>query len=104
MLHISKDYQLSRIRRRLERSDKHWKFNPSDLKERDRWDEYMDAYEAMLNQCSTEHAPWYVIPAEKRWFRNVVISEILIDAFTEMDPQYPSPEFDIKDYPPDSLV
>jgi PPK2 family polyphosphate:nucleotide phosphotransferase len=104
MLHISKDYQLSRLRRRLERSDKHWKFNPGDLKERDRWDEYMDAYEVMLNQCSTEHAPWYVIPAEKRWFRNVVISEILIDAFAEMDPQYPLPDFDIKDYSPDSLV
>ena len=104
MLHISKDYQLSRLRRRLERPDKHWKFNPSDLKERNRWDEYMDAYEMMLNHCSTEHAPWYVIPAEKRWFRNVVISEILIDAFENMDPQYPPPEFNIDDYPPDSLV
>lgn len=104
MLHISKDYQLSRLRRRLERPDKHWKFNPSDLKERDRWDEYMAAYEVMLNRCSTKYAPWYVIPAEKRWFRNVVISEILIDAFEEMDPQYPDPAFDVKDYPPESLV
>ncbi len=104
MLHISQDYQLSRLRRRLERADKHWKFNPSDLKERKRWDEYMHAYEAMLNRCSTEYAPWYVIPAEKRWFRDVVISEILIDAFADMDPKYPPPGFDIKDYPPDSLV
>ncbi len=104
MLHISKDYQLSRLRRRLERSDKHWKFNPSDLQERSRWDKYMDAYELMLNQCATKHAPWYVIPAEKRWFRNVVISEILIDALEEMNPQYPPPKFDINEYPPDSLV
>ncbi len=104
MLHISKDYQLSRLRRRLERPDKHWKFNPSDLKERDRWDKYMDAYELMLNHCSTEHAPWYVIPAEKRWFRDVVVSEILVDAFADMNPQYPPPEFDIEDFPPDSLV
>lgn len=104
MLHISKDYQLSRLRRRLKRPDKHWKFNPGDLKERTRWDVYMDAYETMLNRCSTAHAPWYVIPAEKRWFRNLVVSEILIDTFSEMDPQYPPPGFDIKDYPPDALV
>lgn len=104
MLYISKDYQLSRLRRRLERADKHWKFNPADLKEREKWDEYMEAYEIMLNRCSTDHAPWYVIPAEKRWFRDVVISQILVDEFKQMDPQYPPPDFDPKEYPPQALI
>ncbi len=104
MLHISKDYQLQRLKRRLERPDKHWKFNPADLKERDRWDEYMDAYEIMLNRCSSEHAPWFVIPAEQRWFRDTVISELLLDTFKDMDPQYPQRAFDPSDYPSDELV
>jgi PPK2 family polyphosphate:nucleotide phosphotransferase len=104
MLYISKEYQLSRLRRRLERADKHWKFNPADLEEREKWDAYMEAYEIMLNRCSTEHAPWYVIPAETRWFRDVVISEILVDEFKRMNPQYPAPDFDPKDYPPQALA
>ena len=104
MLYISKDYQLARLRRRLERPDKHWKFNPGDLKDRALWDRYMQAYEIALNRCSTDIAPWYVIPAEKRWFRDIVISQLLLDALEEMNPQYPEPEFDPKDYPPESLV
>lgn len=104
MLHISKDYQLERLRRRLRKPDKHWKFNPEDLKERQRWDEYMQAYEIMLARCSTEHAPWYVIPAETRWFRNLLVSQIVLDTFKEMAPQFPKGDFDIEDYPPESLV
>jgi len=103
MLHISKDYQLERLRRRLERPDKHWKFNPGDLKERERWTDYMQAYEFMLNRCSTAYAPWYVVPAETRWFRDLVVSQILVDLFREMDPRYPEPAFDPGDYPPASL-
>ncbi len=103
MLHISKDYQLERLRRRLERPDKHWKFNPNDLKERKKWTDYMEAYEIMLNRCSTAYAPWYVIPAEKRWFRDLVVSQILVDLFADMDPRYPEPAFDPQDYPPDTL-
>lgn len=102
-LHISKEYQLSRFRRRLERPDKWWKFNPADLEERKYWDEYMRAYEIALNRCSKKHAPWYVVPAEKRWFRNLVISRILLDTLEAMDPQYPKPSFDPGEFPPERL-
>jgi len=104
MLHISKGYQLERLRRRLRRDDKHWKFNPEDLKERKRWDEYMQAYGIMLSRCSTDHAPWYVIPAEKRWFRNLVVSQVVRDTLEDMAPAFPRAEFDIEDYPPESLI
>ena len=103
MLYISKDYQLERLRRRLRRPDKHWKFNPGDLDERKHWDAYMEAYEAALRRCSTEHAPWYVVPAERRWFRNLVVSSLLLNALEAMDPQYPAPTFDPADYPPESI-
>ena len=104
MLHISKAYQAERLRRRLERSDKHWKFNPADLDERAMWDDYMAAFERLLNNCSTPWAPWYVIPAETRWFRDLLVSQILVDTLTEMDPQYPAPTFDPSAYPPDSIT
>ena len=103
MLHVSKDYQLSRFRRRLERPDKYWKFNPEDLEERGYWDDYQEAFEIALKRTSTEAAPWYVIPAEKRWFRDRVISQLLVDTLEAMNPQYPEPEFDPADYPPESL-
>ncbi len=104
MLHISKDYQLERLRRRLRHEDKHWKFNPDDLDERKRWDEYMRAYEVMLARCSTDQAPWYVIPAETRWFRNLLVSRIVLDTMASMAPEFPRADFNIKDYPPESLV
>ncbi len=104
MLYISKDYQLERLRRRLRRPDKHWKFNPGDLKERKRWDDYMDAYEIVLRRCSTPYAPWYVVPAEQRWFRDLVISQLLVDTLEAMDPQFPEPSFNPADYPPESLT
>lgn len=103
MLHISKEYQLERLRRRLRRADKHWKFNPGDLKERKLWDEYMDAYQHALTNCSTENAPWYVVPAETRWYRNLVVSQILVDTLESIDPQYPEPEFDAKEFTPESI-
>jgi len=104
MLHISPEYQLERLRRRLRREDKHWKFNPEDLKERKRWDDYMRAYELMLSRCSTAHAPWYVIPAETRWFRNLLVSRIVLDTLASMAPDFPKADFDIEDYPPESLA
>ncbi|MDX1548057.1 MAG: polyphosphate kinase 2 family protein [Rhodothermales bacterium] len=103
MLHISKDYQLERLRRRLRRPDKHWKFNPDDLRERARWDDYMKAYEIALNRCSTAQAPWYVVPAEHRWFRDLVVSQLLVDTLDAMNPQYPPPAFDPAQYPPESI-
>jgi PPK2 family polyphosphate:nucleotide phosphotransferase len=104
MLHISKDYQLARLRRRLERPDKQWKFNPGDLKERARWDDYMRAYEIMLERCSTEHSAWYVVPAERRWFRNLLITNLLLHTLHEMNPQTPDLSYSPTDYPPESLV
>lgn len=103
-LHISRDYQLQRIRRRLERPEKWWKFDPADLEERARWDAYREAYETALGRCSTEHAPWYVIPAEKKWFRSLLVSRLLVDTLESMDPQYPHPTFDPAEFPPESLA
>ena len=103
MLHISREYQAARFRRRLERPDKHWKFNPDDLKERERWGEYMRAFEIALERTSTEAAPWYVVPAEQRWFRDVVVATFVRDALSAMDPQYPAPDYDPADYPPESI-
>ena len=93
-LHISKDYQKQRFQRRLERPDKHWKFNPADLSARDRWEDYQAAYEAALSRCSTPNAPWYVVPAECRWFRNLLIARVLADRLESLDMKYPEPNFD----------
>ncbi len=102
MLHVSKAYQLDRMRRRLERPDKHWKFNPGDLKERELWDDYMQAFEIALQKTSTAEAPWYVVPAEERWYRDLVVSRLLRETLEAMDPQYPPPSFNPADYPPES--
>ncbi|PSP18174.1 MAG: polyphosphate kinase [Cyanobacteria bacterium QS_8_64_29] len=93
-LHISPEYQQKRLQRRLERPDKRWKLDPSDLQARARWDAYQAAFEAMLARCSTEHAPWYVIPAERRWYRNLAVAQILVDALESLDLHYPQPDFD----------
>ncbi len=104
MLYVSKEFQLERFKNRLRKPDKHWKFNPGDLKERGYWDDYMDAYQTAIRRCSTPWAPWYVIPAEERWFRNLVVSQLVLDTLKDMNPQYPEPSFDPNDYPPDSIV
>lgn len=104
MLHISKDYQLSRLRRRLERPDKHWKFNPGDLEERALWYDYQEAYEVALQRTSTAAAPWYVVPAENRWYRNLLIAQTIVDTLEDMNPSFPAPDFDLAEYPPESLV
>ena len=96
-LHISKDYQKQRLQRRLDKPDKHWKFNPADLKERARWDDYQHAYETVLENCSTEQCPWYVIPAETRWYRDLVIATAIRDTLRSFDLKYPEPTFDPKD-------
>jgi len=93
-LHISKDYQKQRLQRRLDRPDKHWKFNPDDLKERARWETYGEAFNDALSRCSTEAAPWYVIPSERRWFRNLLIAQIVADRLEALNMKYPEPTFD----------
>jgi PPK2 family polyphosphate:nucleotide phosphotransferase len=96
-LQISKDEQKERLQARLDDPTKHWKFNPGDLKERARWHEYRAAYEAALSRCSTENAPWYVIPSDKKWFRNYAVTRLLIETLESLDLRLPTPSFDPKD-------
>ncbi len=96
-LHIDKKEQLERFKDRLEDPTKHWKIAESDYSERERWDEYQKAYEDALSKCSTEYAPWYVIPANRKWFRNLAISRILVKALESMDMQFPAPSADIQE-------
>jgi PPK2 family polyphosphate:nucleotide phosphotransferase len=96
MLHISKKEQAARLQDRLDKPDHRWKFNPSDLEDRKLWDEFQDAYEIMLNRCSTEWAPWHVIPADHKWARNAAIAMIVRETLEEMNPQYPKPDWDPK--------
>lgn len=93
-LHISKDEQLQRFRDRLSDRDKLWKFNPADLREREVWHEYSKAYQDILSSTSSPNAPWFVIPADKKWFRNFLISSVIVDCLKEMDPKAPKVNFD----------
>lgn len=88
-LHISKDEQRKRLQDRLEDPKGAWKFRVGDLRTRAKWDEYMQAYEDAINKCSTEYAPWYIIPADKKWFRNLVISEILLNKLRSLKMEWP---------------
>jgi PPK2 family polyphosphate:nucleotide phosphotransferase len=91
-LHISREEQAKRLRKRLENPEKAWKFRRSDLDDRARWDEFMRAYEEVIGQTSTEWAPWHVVPADRKWARNVVVARLLVDALRRIDPQLPPPE------------
>lgn len=88
-LHISKDEQKRRFEKRLHCPEKHWKFSSNDINERQRWDDYQVAFEDALNNCATEYAPWYIIPANKKWYRNLAIARIVADTLSAMNPQYP---------------
>jgi PPK2 family polyphosphate:nucleotide phosphotransferase len=92
MLHISKDEQQRRLESRLSDPDKRWKFQLGDLKERALWDDYQRAFEDAVNQCSTPHAPWYVVPANRKWYRNLVVARTIADTLEAMDPRYPPAE------------
>ena len=92
MLNISKEEQAERLTERIEIPEKRWKFNPSDLEDRALWNDYMKAYEVALTRCSTHHAPWYVIPADRNWVRNAAISHIVRETLEDMNPKYPEPK------------
>jgi PPK2 family polyphosphate:nucleotide phosphotransferase len=94
MLHISKDEQKERLQERLDDPSKNYKFNPNDLTSRQKWDDYMTAYEDAISETSTDRAPWYVVPSDRKWYRNLVVSQILIDTIKEMDLKYPVADFD----------
>lgn len=88
-LHISREEQEKRFQERLHDPRKKWKFSKADARERKRWDDYVAAYEAALSRCSTEYAPWFTIPSDHKWFRNLAISQILVETLEEFDMQYP---------------
>jgi PPK2 family polyphosphate:nucleotide phosphotransferase len=94
-LHISKDEQAERLRARLDDPAKNWKFRTGDLEERKHWDEYQDAYEEMVRRTAAKHAPWIVVPANRKWYRDLVITQTLIDTLEGLDLRYPEPAEDL---------
>jgi len=93
-LHISRDEQKKRLEERVREPHKRWKFDPSDLEKRKQWNDYREAFEAMLARCSTQHAPWYMIPADRKWFRNLAVSEILVRELEKLKLRFPTPSYD----------
>ena len=93
-LHISKETQRKRLQERVDVPEKHWKFNPGDLAERKLWSEYQNAYEDAISRCNTKTARWHIIPSDKKWYRNLVISQLLKRVLFEMNPQFPEAEED----------
>jgi PPK2 family polyphosphate:nucleotide phosphotransferase len=91
-LHISKDEQKKRFQERLKKPDKHWKFAKADLAVRKKWDEYMEAYEEALTRCNTPYAPWHIVPSDQKWYRDVVITRMLVETLNSMGLAYPEPE------------
>lgn len=96
-LHISKDEQLRRFKKRINDPNRHWKISEADYRERQFWDSYQQAYEDAINHCSTEISPWYVIPADHKWFRNLAISRIVVEYLEGLNMHFPEPEVDIDD-------
>ena len=96
MLQISKDEQKSRLQERLDRPDKHWKYNPGDVDERLLWDDYQEAYQIALTRTSTPDAPWFVIPANHKWYARWAVQKLLLDAMTKLDPQWPAADYDVE--------
>jgi len=91
-LHISKDEQKERFQERLDNPDKNWKFSIGDLPVREKWDAYMHAYADAISLCNTEYAPWHIVPANRKWYRNYVITKAIVDAMESMPLDYPDPE------------
>ena len=95
-LHISKEEQLARFKDRLDDPTKQWKISESDYSERTRWDDYVAAYEDALSRCSHEHAPWFVIPADHKWFRNLAVARIIVERLESLQMRYPEPTVDLE--------
>lgn len=96
MLHIASDEQKERLTERLDRPDKHWKFNPGDLDERMRWADYQEAYQVAIEKCSTDVAPWFVVPADRKWYARLAVTELVLEHLKALDPQWPEAEFDVE--------
>ncbi|MDT8914050.1 PPK2 family polyphosphate kinase [Amycolatopsis sp. PS_44_ISF1] len=96
-LHISPEEQLERLEARLRRPEKRWKFDPSDLEARRHWSAYQQAYADVLAETSPEGAPWYVVPADRKWYRNWAVAELLIETLAELAPRFPEPAYDLEE-------
>lgn len=95
MLHISAEEQKARLAERLGRADKHWKYNPGDIDERLLWPDYQNAYQIALERTSTPEAPWFVVPADRKWYARIAVQRLLLDALRRLDPQWPTATFDV---------
>ncbi|MDV9192438.1 polyphosphate kinase 2 family protein [Streptomyces sp. SR27] len=96
-LHLSYEEQRDRLLERLDNPEKHWKFNPGDIEERALWPAYREAYEIALERCATDEAPWYLVPADRKWYRNWAISKLLLEHLEALDPAYPPGDFDMEE-------
>ncbi|MER7199094.1 polyphosphate kinase 2 family protein [Streptomyces sp. CB01635] len=94
-LHISYEEQRERLLERLDNPDKHWKFSMGDIEDRALWPAYQEAYEIALERCSTDDAPWYLVPADRKWYRNWAVSKLLLEHLEALDPTYPKADFDV---------
>jgi polyphosphate kinase 2 (PPK2 family) len=97
MLHISAEEQRKRLLARLDNPEKLWKFNPGDIDERRLWPDYAEAYERMLEKTGTGHAPWLVVPSDRKWYRNLAVAQVLRDTLAALDPSWPGPDFDVEE-------
>jgi PPK2 family polyphosphate:nucleotide phosphotransferase len=96
MLHISNEEQKARLTKRLERPDKHWKYNPADVDERELWAEYQQAYQVAIDRCSTQEGPWFVVPADRKWYARLAVQQLVVEHLRAMDPQWPAGTFDVE--------
>ena len=95
-LNISSAEQKARLLARLDDPTKHWKYNPGDVDERAKWPLYQEAYRAVLERCSTQHAPWFVIPADRKWYRNWAVAQLLVEHLRALNLQWPVADFDVE--------
>lgn len=95
MMHISKDEQKARLAERLDRADKHWKYNPGDITERGYWADYQAAYQAVLDRCSTDYAPWFVVPADRKWYARLAVQQLLLEHLQGMKLTWPKADFNV---------
>ena len=96
MLHISREEQGERLLERLDRPDKHWKFNPGDIDEREHWDAYQHAYQLAIQKTTTDASPWHVVPANRKWFARLAVQHLLTDALESISPEWPKADFNVK--------
>jgi PPK2 family polyphosphate:nucleotide phosphotransferase len=93
-LHVSYEEQRRRLEARLDNPDKHWKYSPNDIEERGYWADYQEAYEVALEKCNTDYAPWFVVPSDRKWYRNWAATKLLIEHLQDLDPKWPPGDFD----------